>query len=92
MPASDRPSYDDSNRREAEMATQHAITDAQVGDWLEAHGVPGKPSRRGEIMEILGESGHEHYRVRWDDRHESIVFPADGVNVVGRAQPERAAP
>lgn len=64
------------------MATQHAITEAQVGDWLEAHGVPGKPSRRGQIMEILGEAGHEHYRVRWEDRHESIVFPADGVNLV----------
>jgi hypothetical protein len=28
---------------------------------------------------VLGGEGHEHYRVRWDERHESIVYPADGV-------------
>jgi hypothetical protein len=52
------------------------------GDWLELRGLPGCPSRRGEIEEVLGRPGHERYRVRWDEEHESIVYPAaDGVHV-----------
>jgi hypothetical protein len=53
-----------------------------VGDRLEARGIHGEPARRGQIVEILGEPGHEHYKVRWDDQHESIVYPADGVEVL----------
>lgn len=56
----------------------------RAGDWIEAHGLPGRPSRRGEIVELLGRPGHQHYRVRWDEQHESIVYPADGVIVVPR--------
>ena len=44
----------------------------------------GKPSRRGEIIELLGLGEHEHYRVRWDEQHESIVYPADGVIIMPR--------
>ncbi len=62
-----------------ENTTQAA---AKVGDWLEAHGVHGESARRGQIVEILGESGHEHYRVHWDEQHESIVYPADGVRII----------
>ena len=52
------------------------------GDWLEVRGLPGYPTRRGEILEVLGTPGHEHYRVRWDEQHVSIFFPrADGVHV-----------
>jgi hypothetical protein len=64
------------------METAHSKADARVGDGLEAHGLHGEPRRRGTIVEILGGPGHEHYRVRWDERHESIVYPADGVTVV----------
>jgi len=63
--------------------------DARVGDWLEARGVHGESSRRGQITEILGRPGHEHFRVRWDEQHESIVYPADGVTIE-RATPRRA--
>jgi hypothetical protein len=66
------------------MATKQAKTKARVGDWIEAHGVHGQPSRRGEIIELLGRADHEHYRVRWDENHESIVYPADGVVIVPR--------
>jgi hypothetical protein len=59
--------------------TRHDLNKARVGDSVDAHGVPGQPSRRGEIIELLGEAGHEHYRVRWDERHESILYPSDGV-------------
>ena len=70
------------------MTQIRSRADAKVGDWLEASGIPGKPVRRGQIVEVLGRPGHERYRVRWDERHESIVVPADGVNVIpeGEAQ------
>jgi len=63
------------------MANKEPSTTAQVGDWIETHGLPGKPSRRGQIIELLGHAQHERYRVRWDESHESIVYPADGVLV-----------
>ncbi|UVJ40067.1 DUF1918 domain-containing protein [Arthrobacter sp. CJ23] len=31
--------------------------------------------RHGEIIEVKGEDGSPPYRVRFDDGHESIVFP-----------------
>jgi Domain of unknown function (DUF1918) len=71
------------------MATIHSTDDARVGDRLETRGVHGTTPRAGEILEILGEAGHHRFRVRWDDGHESIVFPADGVSVIpqkGRAE------
>ena len=64
------------------MSSKHSGLDAKAGDWLETHAIHGGPSRRGEIVEVLGAAGHEHYRVRWDEEHESIVFPADGVSIV----------
>jgi hypothetical protein len=67
------------------VTTQHSRMDAHVGDWLEARGIHGETPRRGEIIEILGQPGHEHFRVRWDEHHESIVYPADGVSVVHHA-------
>jgi len=62
------------------MATKK-MTRAHVSDWVEARGLPGQPSRRGQIVGLLGRTGHEHYRVRWDEQHESIVYPADGVTI-----------
>ena len=63
------------------MPTAKTTRSAQVGDRIETHGLHGEPARRGQIVERLGHEGHEHYRVRWDERHESIVYPADGVIV-----------
>jgi len=65
------------------MTAKHESVKAHVGDWIEARGLYGQPARRGEIVELLGRPGHEHYRVRWDEEHESILYPADGVSVVG---------
>ncbi|HEY5145002.1 MAG TPA: DUF1918 domain-containing protein [Solirubrobacteraceae bacterium] len=65
--------------------THDQISGARVGDWLETRGIHGEPARRGEILEIMGRPGHEHFRVRWDEQHESIVYPADGVSVVRQA-------
>jgi Domain of unknown function (DUF1918) len=53
-------------------------TETRPGDLVvvEGHRV-GEPKRFGEILEILGESGHRHYRVRWDDGHESVYYPSN---------------
>jgi Domain of unknown function (DUF1918) len=55
---------------------------ARRGDVLVVHGhAVGKPERTGEILEVLGEPGHEHYRVRWEDEHETLVYPSSDVSV-----------
>ena len=57
--------------------TVHGLP-ATVGDRIEITGhAVGDAPRNGEIIEVLGEPGHEHFRVRWEDGHESINFPAD---------------
>ena len=66
----------------AHMNAKHTPATAHVGDWVEARGIHGEPARQGRIEEILGEPGHEHYRVHWDEQHESIVYPADGVLII----------
>ena len=39
--------------------------------------------REGEIVDVvLSESDREHYRVRWDDGHESVYFPSTDCRVV----------
>jgi FtsP/CotA-like multicopper oxidase with cupredoxin domain len=68
------------------MADKQTAMMARVGDWIESRGLHGQPSRRGEIVELLGSAGHEHYRVRWDEQHESIVYPADGVIIAPQAK------
>jgi hypothetical protein len=43
----------------------------------------GQPRREGEIVDVvLSESDREHYRVRWDDGHESVYFPSTDCRVV----------
>jgi hypothetical protein len=49
---------------------------AEVGDVIEITGhTVGDAPRTAEILEVLGTPGHEHFRVRWEDGHESIYFP-----------------
>ena len=48
---------------------------ARTGDWIEVNVIGGGSNRRGQILEVLGGEGHEHYRVRWDEEHESIFYP-----------------
>ncbi len=62
----------------------HSTTDARAGDWLQVSGPPGSPGRRGQILEVLGATGHVHFRMRWDEEHESIFYPADGVVILPR--------
>ena len=71
------------------MATEQTAHTAHVGDWIEARGLHGQTARRGQIVELLGARGHEHYRVHWDEQHESIVYPADGVLITARRERRR---
>ena len=63
---------------------EHQSIEGKVGDRIEVHGRQGAPSRHGMITEVLGLAEHEHYRVRWDEEHESLFFPdsGEGVHVV----------
>ena len=49
---------------------------AQPGDWIVVHPhTLGEPARTGLILEVIGSTGRERYRVRWDEEHESIFYP-----------------
>ncbi|WP_067885553.1 DUF1918 domain-containing protein [Nocardia vaccinii] len=49
---------------------------ANVGDRLSVHShTVGMPDRMGEILEVRGADGAPPYMVRFDDGHESLVFP-----------------
>ena len=63
-----------------------------VGDVIVVggHHVGGE-RRLGEILEVRGEPGHERYRVRWEDGHESIFHPADGDATVHHYAPHGAS-
>jgi len=57
------------------------VTDTRVeivpGDLIELVGRRvGDVRRAGEVLEVLGEPGRRHYRMRWDDGHESVFYPA----------------
>jgi hypothetical protein len=71
------------------MASKQPANHPRAGDLIETRGIHGRPARRGEIVELLGGEGHKHYRVRWDEQHESIVYPADGVVIIPRRQRTR---
>ena len=47
--------------------TDMSARSAREGDWIEVNVIGGGPNRRGQILEVLGAPGHEHYRVRWDE-------------------------
>jgi Ala-tRNA(Pro) deacylase len=65
---------------------------ARVGDVVivGSHRV-GEAERSGEIIEVVGEPGHEHYTVRWADGHESTLYPGSDTTIRPRGKPEAAA-
>lgn len=38
--------------------------------------------RRGIVVAVLSHAGNEHYRVVWDDGHESFFYPTDSSALV----------
>jgi hypothetical protein len=57
--------------------------DAQVTDRIivESNKVGGA-RKSGEVLEVIDGAGGKHYRVGWEDGHESIVFPSSDASVV----------
>jgi hypothetical protein len=65
--------------------------DAKVGDEIVVEGLhTGDARREGEIREVMDRGGIEHYRVRWDDGHESVFFPGSDSRVVHFGEQRRA--
>ncbi|MDQ4030884.1 MAG: DUF1918 domain-containing protein [Actinomycetota bacterium] len=49
---------------------------ASVGDRILVHGnVVGQADRQGEIIEVRGPGGSPPYVVRFNDGHETLVYP-----------------
>ncbi len=71
------PPRDSENTGAAVPASPVYGLPAGVGDVIEIKGqVVGGTSRSAEILDVRGEPGHEHFRVRWeDDGHESVYIP-----------------
>jgi hypothetical protein len=58
------------------MAVEVIIMRATVGERIVIHGKNvGAPDRHGEVVEVRGPDGDPPYFVRFDDGHESLVFP-----------------
>jgi hypothetical protein len=38
----------------------------------------GRSARDGELIEVLAGGSEVHYRVRWQDGHESYFYPSGG--------------
>ena len=56
---------------------------AKMGDEIIVDSVDvGQPPRKGEILEVRGEVGHEHYQVRWENGHESTFYPSNTAHTV----------
>jgi len=58
---------------------------------IEARGLYGQPAWRGQTIALLGRDRHQRYRVRWDEKHESILYSADGVVIIPRRRRARHA-
>ena len=55
---------------------------AQVGDRITIRGrTVETPDRHGEIIEVRGADGAAPYVVKFDDGHESVVYPGGDVLV-----------
>jgi hypothetical protein len=56
---------------------------ANTGDRIIVESATVDSARRsGQILEVIGGPDGEHYRVRWDDGHESEFFPGADARVV----------
>ena len=88
--ASKRGTLEVTAEKEAPMSKSVQGKPVRVGDEISitGHSVGDAP-KTAVILEILGDPGHERFRVRWEDGHESIFFPGEDAVVV-RPQRQRA--
>ena len=74
------------------MSANGQTEQPRVGDVIVVGGhAVGMERTLGEILEIRGDAGHERYRVRWEDGHESIFQPADGEATIRHYAPPGAS-
>lgn len=58
---------------------------AEQGDRIVVESVHLDAGRRyGEVLEVLGDGETRHYRVRWQDGHESVYFPGPDARLADR--------
>lgn len=58
------------------------IRHVEPGDVVETSGRHvGDTGRTGEIVAVLGDDAHPHYVVRWDDGHETMLYPKEGTTI-----------
>jgi hypothetical protein len=56
--------------------SEGAAMQAAVGERLVIHSkTVGQPDRHGEVLEVRGEGGAPPYLVRFDDGHETLLYP-----------------
>jgi hypothetical protein len=56
---------------------------ANTGDRIIVESATVDSARRsGQILEVIGGPAGEHYRVQWEDGHESEFFPGPDAKVV----------
>jgi Domain of unknown function (DUF1918) len=60
----------------------------KVGDRISVDGKKGA-AREGQILEIIPSPWGDHYRVRWNDGHESDIRPAGGSARITPAAPPK---
>ena len=54
----------------------------EPGDIVETSGRHvGDTPRAGEIVAVLGRGERVHFRVRWQDGHESILYPGEAMTI-----------
>jgi hypothetical protein len=72
------------------IGTTAPIHSGRKGDTVvvAAHRV-GATERVGEILEVLGEPEHVHYRVRWDAGNETVLYPSSDATI--RPAPRRTS-
>ncbi len=64
------------------MAQTESVLQGRVGDLvvIEERRV-GQVRRIGEILEVLGEPGHAHYRVRGKAGNENVFYPSNDTTI-----------
>lgn len=65
---------------------------AQVGDQITVDGPhQGDLPKKGEVLEVREHGDVRHYRVRWDDGHEGLFYPANGSHSMHLGTPHTAS-
>ncbi len=61
------------------MATTELVVTGDLVELPVRH--VGDHPRCGEILEVVGDPERPHYRVRWEDGHESLFYPAGDTRI-----------